>query len=80
MSEGFLDRDYRVVIDGEPVVFKQGTSIEEAREEYRRRTGGFFSGLEAGYERLVGSLGAIPDVLAGDLLRDQEALDQAGRS
>lgn len=79
MSEGFLDKDYRLVIDGEPVVFKQGTSIEEAREEYKRRTGGFFSGLEAGFERLVGSLGAIPDVLAGDLLGDQEALDQAGR-
>ena len=42
MSEGFLDKDYRLVIDGEPVVFKQGTSIEEAREEYKRRTGGFF--------------------------------------
>lgn len=79
MAEGFLEKEYRVVIDGEPVTFPEGTSFADVRQEYQRRTGGFMSGLSAGYERLKGSLGAIPDVLVGDVFDSQEAIDQAGR-
>jgi len=79
MAEGFLEKEYRVVIDGEPVTFPEGTSFADVRQEYQRRTGGFMSGLSAGYERLKGSLGAIPDVLFGDVFDSQEAIDQAGR-
>lgn len=79
MAEQVLDRDLRKRINGEIVVFEKGMTHDEVRSKYQSLTGGFIPGLAAGWETLKGSVGAIPDVLVGDIFGSQEAIDQAGK-
>ena len=79
MAGQVLEKDLRKRINGEIVVFEKGMTHDEVRSRYQSLTGGFLSGLSAGLESLKGSVGAIPDVLVGDIFGSQEAIDQAGK-
>ena len=79
MADQELDRDLTVRINDEIVVFEKGMTQSEVRSRYQSLTGGFLPGLSAGLESLKGSVGAIPDVLVGDIFGSQEAIDQAGK-
>ncbi len=79
MAEKILDEDLPVEINGEIVVFEKGMTKSEVTDRYQSLTGGFIAAGKSGVERLVGSLGAIPETFLGDVFSSQELLDEAGK-